>query len=185
MTKTKEQIWKMFDEVCQDMRSQDPHIIFHADKKQKFFDSFQKMYDLILNECMDVKRGINTLDRHKVAGIIVVSGIESEFVSMQELKNGTVFLGKEIISLSVALSFLQAALNMELEKAGSEKRIGQFVYPQALMCKTDYFDIMARNLFYSQKYWQMNPLELAEKFFLIENYTLEKNGIDPAILRKM
>lgn len=185
MRKTKEQIWRMFESVSKDMEAGDSRVQFHKEKKQEFFDGFQKLYDDILNNFMDVENGITTLDRHKVTAIITISGIKSEFVSMNLLEDENVFLGKEIISLSVALSFMQAALNMKLQKAGIDKRIESFIFPKALTCKTDYFEIMARNLYYSQKYWEMNPLELSEKFFLIEYITLEKNGIDSECLREV
>lgn len=185
MRKTKEQIWNMFEKICKDMKSSDDRIQFHGERKQDFFDKFQKLYDDILNNFMDVENGITTLDRHKVTAIITISGIQSNFVSIEPLEEGKVFLGNEIISLSVALSFMQAALNMELQKVGINKTISKFLFPKALACKTDYFDIMARNLYYSQKYWEMNPLELSEKFFLLEYITLEKNGIDSECLRNV
>lgn len=184
MTKTKEQIWNMFDEVCQDMRKEDSRIIFHPEQRHIFFDGFQQLYDYILNNCMAVEKGIKTLDRHKVTAIITICGIESDFVSMERVPCEEIFLGRQIISLSVALSFMQAALNAQLKRAGSDKQIESFLFPKAWTCNTHYFDIMVRNLYYSQQHWKMNPLELAEKFFLIEYITLEKNGIDPEILRE-
>lgn len=184
MTKTKEQIWNMFEEVCQDMKKDDIRIFFQKEKQQVFYDEFQKLYDDILNNCMAVKQGVSTLDRHKVTAIITISGINSDFVTMEGLKENEIFLGKEIISLSVALSFMQAALNIELQKVGVDKIIKKFVFPKALTCNTEYFDIMVRNLYYSQKYWQMNPLELAEKFFLLEYITLKENKVDSACLRE-
>lgn len=184
MTKAKEQIWEMFNEVCRDLTEQDQRVQFHEENKQVFFDEYQKLYDIILKNCMDAKRGVKTLDRHKVAAIATISGIQSNFVSLVEEKDGTIFLGKEMVSLSVALSFLQAVLNMELRNRNINVSIKKWEFPKAFTCKTDYFDIMVRNLYYSQKYWQMNPLELSEKFFLIELRTLEKNNIDTALLHE-
>lgn len=184
MTKTKEQIWSMFAEVCNDMRKDDNRIQFHPEQKSLFFKSFQELYDYILNNCMAVEKGIKALDRHKVTAIITISGIESNFVSIDKVPSGETFLGKEIVSLSVALSFIQATLNTQLKRVGVDKEIEKFIFPKAWTCNTDYFDIMVRNLYYSQQHWKMNPLELAEKFFLIEYITLEKNGIDPEILRE-
>lgn len=184
MTRTKEQIWDMFDEVCRDLQKDDGRIRFHQEQKQTFFDKFQELYDYILNNFMAVEKGITALDRHKVAAVITVCGIESDFVSIANVSDGEVFLGKEIVSLSVALSFMQAGLNEQLKKAGVGKEIKKFVFPKAWTCSTDYFDIMVRNLYYSQQYWQINPLELSEKFFLIEYIELEKNGIDPKVLRE-
>ncbi|MCM1254462.1 MAG: hypothetical protein NC321_16725 [Clostridium sp.] len=185
MTKTKEQIWGMFSQVCKDMQDNDERICFHPEQKQVFFDGFQNLYDYILNNCMAVNQGITTLDRHKVTAIITICGIESDFVSMEKVSSGETFLGKEIISLSVALSFMQSTLNAQLKKAGVEKEVEEYTFPRAWTCNTDYFDIMVRNLYYSQRYWKMNPLELAEKFFLLEYITLEKLGINPDILREI
>lgn len=184
MRKTKEQIWSMFDEVCKDMQKDNDKIQFHPEQKQIFFKIFQEIYDCILNNCMAVDKGITALDRHKVTAIITISGIESDFVSMNEVASGVTFLGKEVVSLSVALSFMQATLNAQLKSVGIDKEIKEFIFPKAWTCNTDYFDIMVRNLYYSQQYWKMNPLELAEKFFLIEYITLEKYGIDTEVLRE-
>lgn len=184
MTKTKEQIWGMFDEVCKDMKKEDDRIEFHPEQRQVFFDGFQNLYEYILNNCMAINQGITTLDRHKVTAIITICGIESNFVSMDKVPSGETFLGKEIISLSVALSFMQSTLNAQLKKVGVDKEIEEYRFPKAWTCNTDYFDIMVRNLYYSQKYWKMNPLELAEKFFLIEYITLKENGINTELLRE-
>lgn len=182
MTKMKEQIWTMFEKVCNDMQKEDERIQFHPEQKQLFFDKFQELYDCILQQCMD--EGIESLDRHKITAVIAICGIESNFVSMDSVPDKMTFLGREIISLSVALSFMQAALNNQLKEKGNDKGIKAYIFPKAWTCTTDYFDIMVRNLYYSQQYWKINPLELAEKFFLIEYITLEKNGIDPEILRE-
>lgn len=182
MTKTKEQIWIMFETVCKDMQKEDERILFHPEQKQVFFEKFEKLYEYILFHCME--KGLERLDRHKVTAIITICGIESGFVSMDNIPNDTIFLGKEMISLSVALSFMQSALNDQLKKEGVDKEIKSYIFPEAWSCKTAYFDIMVRNLYYSQQYWKMNPLELAEKFFLIEYFTLEKNGIDLSILKE-
>lgn len=182
MTKMKEQIWTMFEKVCNDVQKEDERILFHPEQKQHFFDKFETLYEYILQHCME--EGIESLDRHKVTAVIVMCGIESNFVSMDNVPDKMTFLGREIISLSVALSFMQAALNNQLKENGIDKGIKEYVFPKAWTCKTDYFDIMVRNLYYSQQYWEINPLELAEKLFLIEYITLEKNGIDPEILRE-
>lgn len=174
----------MFDEVCRDLQKSDSRICFHQERKQTFFDRFQELYDYILNNFMAVEKGITALDRHKVTAIITICGIESGFVSMDDVPDGGVFLGKEIISLSVALSFMQASLNEQLKKVGVNKEIKKFEFPKAWTCNTDYFDIMVRNLYYSQQHWKINPLELSEKFFLIEYIELEKNEIDPEVLRE-
>ncbi|MBD5554753.1 MAG: hypothetical protein HDQ95_05225 [Roseburia sp.] len=173
----------MFEESSQDMQSNDSRIQFHPERETIFSDEFEKSYKYILNQFMikDYEKE-GTLDHHKIAALIVICGIKSKFVSMNPVPEDTVFLGNESIALSVALSFMQSILNDKLQAARVNKRIEKYAFPKAWICRTQYYDIMVRNLYYAQEHWELNPLELAEKFFLIEYITLEKNGIDPNIL---
>lgn len=168
MESFKKQIWKMFEECSQDMQGNDNRIQFHSEKETIFSDEFEKSYKYILNQFMIKgyeKEG--TLDHHKIAALIVICGIKSKFVSMNPVPEETVFLGNESIALSVALSFMQSILNNKLKAAHVKKRIEKYVFPKAWTCDTCYFDIMVRNLYYAREHWKLNPLELAEKFFLI------------------
>ena len=58
-------------------------------------------------------------------------------------------------------------------------------FPKAVSCKTPYFEIFCRNLYFSNNSdkWGLNPLDIAEKLFILEYVTLEKAGIDPQILK--
>lgn len=183
MESFKKQIWKMFEECSRDMQNGDSRIQFYPEKETIFSDEFERSYKYILDQFMIKKHEKEgTLDHHKIAALIVICGIKSKFVSMNPVPEDTVFLGNESIALSVALSFMQSILNDKLQVARVNKRIEKYAFPKAWTCGTNYFDIIVRNLYYAREYWKLNPLELAEKFFLIEYITLIKNGIDPDVL---
>ncbi len=74
-------------------------------------------------------------------------------------------------------------LNEKLSAKGSKKKIEQFIFPDAQSCKTSYIDIICRNLYYARTDFQMNPLDLADRLFLIEYIALLKEGINPDILK--
>lgn len=80
---------------------------------------------------------------------------------------------------------MQDRLNKKLVDKG-ENPIGKIWMQDALSCDTPYFEILCRNLFYakSDAGWNINPLDMAEKLFILEYVTLEKNGIDPHILKE-
>ena len=80
---------------------------------------------------------------------------------------------------------MQDRLKKKLVDKG-ENPIGKIWMPDALSCDAPYFEILCRNLFYakSDAGWNINPLDMAEKLFILEYVTLEKNGIDPHILKE-
>lgn len=44
-------------------------------------------------------------------------------------------------------------------------------------------DIMCRNLYYAKTDFTLNPLDLADRLFLVEYIALTKDGINPDILK--
>lgn len=86
---------------------------------------------------------------------------------------------------------MQAQLNKLLDLK-NEKKIDRYVMPIPFSCETNYFDVICRNLYYEEnskdedgeKLWRLNPLQLANTYYLIELYTLEHNGISTSILKE-
>ena len=93
-----------------------------------------------------------------------------------------IFIGSELIAIEVALAVMCTLLNDKLEAIGHGKKILSYYMPQAMSCSTPYALIFARNLIYAQKDFVLNPLDIAEKLFLLETITLIKNNIDPQLL---
>lgn len=55
--------------------------------------------------------------------------------------------------------------------------------PNAQSCGTPYMEIMCRNLYYAKNDYKLNPLDLADRLFLVEYIALTKEGIAPDILK--
>ena len=47
--------------------------------------------------------------------------------------------------------------------------------PTDMACKTDYFDILTHNLYFSRNDYMLNPLDLVDKLFLLEYLTFKNN----------
>lgn len=147
-----------------------------------FQKNFKELYNDILNNYMENQN--NPLDRHKVAAIIIISIIKAEILKTKK-ENSGLFMGNYILAVEVGLSYMLGELNEKL-KEHEEKEINLFLFPNAISCNTNYFRILYRNLYYANnnKKWGLNPLDIAERLFLIEYRTLEKNGINPDNLKE-
>ena len=175
-------IWKSI-EKAKDIYANNADIIFDIseEKKALFDDAFRKKYNDIKNKYMTPE--VNALDRHKVASIIICTIIEEKIISSaKEIPSDMIFMGAEMIALSVGLSYMQRALNDLLEELSIPKRINSYHMPTAMACATNYFDIFARNLYFSRTDYVLNPLDIADKLFLIEYVTLKNEMIDPQLL---
>ncbi len=180
MTPLIEKTWDAFCVGAKIMCNEDPHIIFDPSRKENYFNTFKRIHAQILQYMEDEKL---PLDRHKIASIIIVSGLTANVLESQNEKG--VFLGNYILATEVALSYMLGELNEVLKEQG-QNAIDSFFFPKAISCNTDYFRILYRNLYYSQNNaeWGLNPLDMAERLFLLEYMTLNKNGIDPEILKE-
>lgn len=184
MNQAIESIWEAIGKA-QEIYAENNEISFDITdaKKNSFSKKFQQTYFDIKKKYM--KPDVIALDRHKVAAIIICTIIEEDIVKpTKEIDKNTIFLGSEMIALSVGLSYMQRSLNDILSELSIPKIINGYYMPTAMACQTDYFDIMARNLYFSRKSYVLNPLDLADKLFLIEYLTLESEMIDPKILLK-
>lgn len=177
-----ESIWGAIEKT-KDLYAKNGDIFFDVSesKKASFDQSFRKTYNEIKEKYM--QKNVKSLDRHKVAAIIIFTILNENIItSKKELQNDTIFLGAEMISISIGLSYMQRALNDVLRKLDVPKTINGYHMPAAFACETSYFDIFARNLYFSKRDYVLNPLDIADKLFLLEYLTLKNEMIDPRSL---
>lgn len=159
-----------------------PNFKFNTEKEETFKRMFTEKYHHIMKEYMD--ESVDNLDRHKVAALIIVSILETEAISFENLEKDYIFIGAELLALRVGLAYMLKKLNEKLAERGVDKTIEEFTFPTAQSCPTPYMEIMCRNLYYAKTDFKLNPLDLAERLFLVENIMLIKEGIDPDILKE-
>ena len=171
--------WKELKNATTYYRKKNKNIVFDDSKYQEFYDVFKKKYNAIRHEYM--KENVTALDRHKVAAVMIVTSIEVKAVSYRgELSEKQHFLGSEMFSTEVALSWMLDTLNKKLVGLGKTP-IVSYHMPKAFSCDTPYFEVFTRNLFFSNRDYKLSPLDVSEKLFLIEYISLLKNNIDPSI----
>lgn len=183
MRQTIERTWELLETTVKQINKQTPGVILDNDSYRKFDDNFRKIYNAIKEHYMENK--VKNLDRHKVASIIIVSILKSNAIIYQgEIEQGKEFFGQYLIAASVGITFMQNQLNAILVEKNKEP-IKNLWFPDPLSCDTPYFEIFCRNLYFSNcnSDWGLNPLDIAERLFLLEYVTLEKCGIDPHILK--
>ena len=160
-------------------------VIFHEDRKTVFFECFNKQ-EQICRRFM--KESTKELDSHKLAAILTISLLESDVWEHIESNDGEISIVPEYVAVTVALGYMQNILNDYLEKLNVSTRIENYIFPIALVCDTPYIEIICRTLYYENnpKYenWQLNIMELSEKYYLLEYITLLHYGIDPLELKE-
>ena len=181
MTPMIDNIWDLLTVEYTKYNTKNPNFKFNENKKAEFESVFKKKYNHIITEYMD--DSVNELDRHKVSALIIISLLEVNAISIENLDSDFVFVGNELLALKVGLAYMVQKLNEKLVERNIEKQIGEFVFPVAQSCKTPYIDIMCRNLYYAKNDYVLNPLDLADRLFLIEYITLLKENINPDILK--
>lgn len=176
-------IWNALKDSCQWYIREDSRLIFREERFDTFRQKFIELYGSIMKKYM--KPGVFELDRHKVASITIVASIETGIISCKNEKShpGIVFLGQEMISTEVALTWMLRGLNTKLKEFGQSASISHYYMPTAFACPTPYFEIFCRNLYFARINYQLNPLDIAEKLFLLEYITLLDKEIDPKLLQ--
>lgn len=185
MRQTIEKIWTLLNVTVDKLNEQVPDVELRQDSYRKFNDIFRQTYKEIKEHYMD--NNVENLDRHKVAGIIIVSILKSDAITYKgTIEKDKEFFGQYLIAASVGITFMQNQLNtLLLEK--NKQPIKKIWFPEPISCNTPYFDILCRNLYFSNNNsnWGINPLEIAEKLFILEYITLEKSGVDPSIFKSI
>lgn len=155
---------------------------FNLPKKDEFIEYFRIEYNNILNNYM--KSSVHTLDRHKQTAILISDIIQNEVIYSEYTEKNQVFVGTEQVALLFGLSFMKDKLN-ELLRQKKLKEIKQYIFPEPMSCKTSYFDVLTRDLYF-QKHNNNSVyiLFLSHILFQIEYWTLKENGIDPKNLKE-
>ncbi len=144
----------------------DANIIVNKDRYSLFEKIFLDEYDDVKKQSMD--SSVKYLDRHKVAAIIVISIIKANFLEYSSENKNKQFILPYQFAFSAGLSYMQYEYNHELIAAG-KKTIECFSFPPTL-CGDKYLDYMVRVLFDNDKRNDMNILNMANTFFLIETF---------------
>lgn len=159
------------------------NIKLNQDAYNVFFEEFESCYRDILTQYMS--SDVKSLDRHKVAAIIIISLLKANPLEIVNLPEEKIFLGNENLAFQIGLSYMQHELNKILSEKGIQRKIAQYKMPEAIACETYYIDIVCRNLYFTKMRndWGFNPLDLSERLFLIEYITLISEGIEPKKLK--
>lgn len=176
-------LWFLVEEGIAIIKNSNDNIIYNNEKYNDFEKKFISLYEEISVSYM--KHNGESLDRHKVAAILMISIIEAKVLSLKEEIKGYIFFGNYVLAVDTGLNYMLAELNKQLENKKIDL-INNYFFPNAMACDTDYYRIFYRNLYYSDinEKWSLNPLDIADKLFLIEYLTLKENNIDPSFLKE-
>ena len=176
-------IWEALSETCNYYSKIDSKIKLEIEYSL-FEEKFEAVYNYIKHEYM--KKDVIELDRHKIIASFIFVCIENSAVNYTGEKSRYISLVNYMIPVEVGLNWMLAGLNHELEKQKCNRKIQQYSMPTAFACETPYFEAFCRNLYYAKEKenLRLNPIDIAEKLFLIEYITLLENHIDPKILRR-
>lgn len=178
-----ERTWELLENTLEQVNEQVSGVVINNNSYKDFNVCFRRIYNEIKEHYME--SSTKNLDRHKVASIIMISILESKAIIYQgDIEPGKTFFGQYLVAASVGITYMQNELNVMLSEKG-QKTITKLWFPDPLVCDTPYFEIFCRNLYFANcnNDWGLNPLDIAEKLFLLEYITLEKCGIDPCILK--
>lgn len=181
MTPLIDNAWILLDEEYSKYSEKNANLKFDKNAKDKFRALFEQKYEHIMKTYMD--KSVENLDRHKVAALIIISLLELSPISLDNLDEQYLFIANELIALKTGLAYMTKKLNEKLSEKNINKSMEKFIFPEAQSCNTSYMDIMCRNLYYARNDYKLNPLDLAERLFLVEYISLLKSGINPDALK--
>ena len=174
-----EKTWELICLGAKYICEENKEIEMDIEKERVYNTEFRSIHECVLKDMRDVN---NPLDRHKIAAIIMMATIKTDMLKSSCTEG--IFIGNYILATEVGLSYMLSELNEVL----IEKKlptIESFFFPEAISCETSYNRIFYRNLYFANTCdeWGLNPLDIAERLFLLEYMTLEKNGISPKFLK--
>lgn len=173
--------WEAIQETVRRYQRKDKHIKFRDDYNS-FAEGFLRRYTLIMDTYM--KDDVLELDRHKIISIMIVVCIDDEIITYSGERKDLISLAPYTIAVEVGLNWMLKGLNRELGKSMPGCMVNQYFMPAAFMCHTSYFEIFCRNLYYAKNHWNgLNPLDIAERLYLLEYVTLQHEGIQPSLLQ--
>lgn len=176
MTKLINSIWENVKIAAEFMIQSDNRISFDDNKKENFKEFFDYNLEIVKNYMFDSKEN---LDRHKIAAIIIISILKVSPLKSSGDEENNIFVGNYVLATEIALSYMREQLN-EILLEQHEQTISKYFFPDSWTCKNNYFRVFYRNLYFADKNsdWGLNPLDIAERLFLLEYITLLKQGID-------
>lgn len=177
-------IWKLIKEQGESIVEKYPeYFSFNTNSEYIFMQKIDDYTDMVRSQFM--KEDVVDLDRHKVAAIIICSIVEAGVLKVNyEYNKDNLFDGNEKIAVNIGLSYMKATLKKMLEGINDEGKFDDFFFPQALTCETSYETILCRNLYFAKQYFILNPIDIANILFLLENISLAKYKIDIEELKK-
>lgn len=176
-------IWNITSQGAQMMKDECGEVTYNKKSKEYFGKTFESLYVYIANEYMRCPD--EPLDRHKVAAITIISIIKADVVTSDYSSEDNIFFGNYTLATDSGLQYMLSELNKRLHEKGM-RQVERYYFPIAMACETDYYRIFYRNLYFANnnEKWNLNPLDIAERLFLLEYMTLEKNGINPEVLKE-
>ncbi len=182
MTRTIENIWEAIAKLSLELQKSNDNIVFDAGKKDIFVATFEEYYTEIMDNHM---YETTALDAHKIAAIIIVSILQNDVLIIREYDQENIFIGEELVAISVALSYMRDRLNEKLIEKQIEKQIDKYKLPIAFACDTPYVEVWSRLLYIAKNKEKpaFNILDLSDKLFLLEYITILEAGIEPLRLK--
>lgn len=158
-------------------------LVFHEDYYDSFKSTFIDQYESICHMYMRPDKRV--LDRHKVAAVTIISALQNKVITCDNYPDGyPFFLGCEMIATEVALAWMLDQYNAKLRAYGLSA-LRQYTMPEAYACETQYFEIFCRSLYYAQRdNYKLNPIDIAEKLFLLEYITMLSEDIPISALKE-
>lgn len=184
MEQTANYAWEALKE-CFDEKIQReyPEIEFDSSKKEAFIAKFKDEYTNIQEKYMANKG--NALDRHKQAAALICAVISENVFTSKQVPKEKMFVAKYSLSLSLGLAFLRIKVNDVLKSKKINKKIESFTEIEPFACRTKYFDVLYRNLYFEEEATgKIFVLSLANELFLLEYIAILKNGISPELLKE-
>ena len=181
----KDSIWELVEKEAKAIVSKYPeNFRFNENSEYIFKQKFDDYVEYIKSKFM--QSDVVDLDSHKVAAIIICSVIEANVIKViyEYDEEKLLFDGNEKIAINIGLSYMSSVMKKLLQGTKEEGKFDEYTFPRALMCDTEYKEILARNLYYAKTYFILNPIDIANTLFLLENYTLIKLDIDLNVVRE-
>lgn len=184
-------IWESILSVRQELQKTYPNVPLDltADADIIFKREFTRYYNFILENFMqknEQKENNNdaehpvTLDRHKVAAVIICSILKADIIKNPNNEdNSKAFLGNEIIAFNAAFSYMYSALKSDFEKGlvPYDKLFEHYIMPKPYSCNRSFDYSLCRDLYYTKTNYELSPISLSNLLFVLEDYSFIQNGI--------
>lgn len=183
MKETRVTIWKAILEQSRIMMEKDSLLVMYTDSEALFHQNFNYYYSLISDKFMKIKN--EHLDRHKIASIIICAILKSDILGIVCGQNSSqtiddIFLANEKLALNIALSDMHQRLQQDYKigKIPYDGLFADFVFPRPLSCDREYTEVICRDLYFAKKYFELDPLSIANFLFLLEAFSFEASRIN-------